>query len=123
MSFVRTIAGRHYRIESYRDPETGRVRQRSLGRLTDAQLREHNLSLQRQRRERERVLEFTIKLNPMPKQRPRLARGGQVYTPSRTKSYEDGVALLMKSQHFPGVPMRGPGCRRAGVLSFRSHPL
>jgi len=107
VAFVRTIQGRHYMIQSYRD-KTGKVRQRSLGRLTDAQLREHRLSLQRQRRERERELRFVVKLNPMPKGRPRLGRGGQVYTPSRTRSYEDGVALLMKNAHLPGVPWDGP---------------
>ena len=37
--------------------------------------------------------ELTIYVKPMPKERPRLVSGGRVYTPLKTKAYENAVAL------------------------------
>ena len=38
-------------------------------------------------------IQFTIVGAPVPKARPRLGRRGRVYTPARTKDYEEVVAL------------------------------
>lgn len=44
---------------------------------------------------------FTVLGNPIPKARPRLARG-HVYTPSRTKAWEQAVALAYHGPLFSG---------------------
>lgn len=42
------------------------------------------------------MVEFTIPTRPRPKQRPRVGRYGNVYTPQQTKDYEDMVALYAR---------------------------
>jgi crossover junction endodeoxyribonuclease RusA len=52
------------------------------------------------------MIEFTIPGAPVPKERPRVGRGGHVYTPQRTREYERAVAVLA---HAHGArPVTGP---------------
>lgn len=50
--------------------------------------------------------ELTIYVKPMPKERPRLVSGGRVYTPLKTKAYENAVALSWVAKHG-AHPMTG----------------
>jgi len=43
------------------------------------------------------TIQFTILGNPVPKGRPRFTRQGRTYTPAKTKTYEDQVAVLAKA--------------------------
>ena len=45
-------------------------------------------------------VKFTIPGPPVAKQRPRLGRGGRVYTPTKTKVYESKVAGYYGSGYF-----------------------
>jgi Holliday junction resolvase RusA-like endonuclease len=40
---------------------------------------------------------FTVMGDPVPHARPRLGRGGRVYTPGRSNKYKDLVALLVRA--------------------------
>jgi Holliday junction resolvase RusA-like endonuclease len=43
------------------------------------------------------TIAFTIPGNPVPKGRPRFTRQGRTYTPAKTKTYEEQVAVLAKA--------------------------
>lgn len=45
-------------------------------------------------------VKFTIPGPPVAKQRPRLGRGGRVYTPAKTKAYESKVASYYGSGYY-----------------------
>ena len=67
---------------------------------------------------------FTVPGRPVPKQRPRLGRNGNVYTPRQTREYERAVAragrLFFKSPYFGPVSLHVhvylAGVRGAGDL-------
>lgn len=54
------------------------------------------------------LLDFTVPGVPVPKQRPRLARNGRVYTPARTREYEylvgDYARAAVKTSGWLNVP-------------------
>lgn len=45
---------------------------------------------------------FTIPGEPVPKGRPRFTKSGDVYTPKRTKDYEDYIQYLYKGKELQG---------------------
>ncbi len=42
-------------------------------------------------------MRFTVPGRPVPKERPRRGRGGQFYTPARTRSYEEKVGWTARA--------------------------
>jgi Holliday junction resolvase RusA-like endonuclease len=54
-------------------------------------------------------LKFTFDITPQSKLRPRLTRGGNVYTPQKTKDYERALATLLALKLAPGFkPILAP---------------
>lgn len=53
------------------------------------------------------LVAITIPGNPRPKQRPRLGKGGNTYTPKATRVAENGVATLLQNA-MPGPPTDKP---------------
>lgn len=51
---------------------------------------------------------FWVDAVPVPKARPRLGRGGNVYTPSTTREFENAVKLAYRLAHPSAVPFAGP---------------
>jgi len=77
------------------------------------------------------TIAFTVPGNPVPKGRPRFTRQGRTYTPAKTKTYEEQVAVLARAvcpeplktpvavlvtAVFP-VPLTYPKKRREACLS------
>jgi Holliday junction resolvase RusA-like endonuclease len=55
-----------------------------------------------------RVLELTLRGDPLPKERPRAGRGGHMYTPTRTKDAETAIRVAMEAQREETWPMTMP---------------
>ncbi len=53
------------------------------------------------------TIEFTIPIEPVAKARPRLGRGGHVFTPPKTKKFESQFVQLAK-KFQPTLPRSGP---------------
>lgn len=45
-----------------------------------------------------KILDMHIDVRPLPKERPRLGKYGNTYTPSKTKTYEELIGLKAKEQ-------------------------
>ena len=92
MAFVREIGGRFYQIESYRDPNTGKVRQRSLGRISEAtaeRLRSSRSEQHDPQTENDAV-RFTVSGDPTP--HVNLTAHGQPIIPKEARAFADKVA-------------------------------
>ena len=48
-----------------------------------------------------------FEITPVAKGRPRMTRGGHVYTPAKTKMFEQALKVLAKNQYI-GMPFQGP---------------
>lgn len=47
-------------------------------------------------------LQFELEITPQPKLRARMTRGGNIYTPEKTRAYEAQIAVLVRSKLPPG---------------------
>ena len=56
-------------------------------------------------------------LDPVPKGRPRVGRGGRIYTPATTRNYEDAIRLQTRVMMAPRHPTKMP-CRIAMRFVF-----
>lgn len=54
------------------------------------------------------ILRLTIPGKPFGKERPRSTRNGHVYTPEKTRSYEERVRSIFSSQYPNHEPLDGP---------------
>lgn len=50
------------------------------------------------------MIAFTVEGQAVPKQRPRLTRGRQAYTPKKTRDYEERVRIAFRSSYKGAVP-------------------
>ncbi len=61
----------------------------------------------RQKLQKYAVLNFEIPIDPVPKARPRLGRGGHVFTPKKTKDFEKKVRAVIGNK-YTIPPLIGP---------------
>lgn len=62
------------------------------------------------------ILRLTIPGDPVPKARPRMGRGGIVYTPTKTKTAEQAIAWAVKAAYGAKEPHSGPVM---AILTYR----
>lgn len=55
------------------------------------------------------MIAFTVKGQAVPKQRPRLTRGRQAYTPKKTRDYEERVRIAFRSSYKGVLPAYDSG--------------
>jgi Holliday junction resolvase RusA-like endonuclease len=54
------------------------------------------------------VIRITLAIEPVAKGRPRLARSGHTYTPPKTRTFENTVAVLARREYGAREPLGGP---------------
>lgn len=69
-------------------------------------MQESNPKLTQSLKEKNRV-DFVFDLEPTPKGRPRVSRFGGVYTPGKTRLFENAVKMMAKAQ-YRGEPLACP---------------